>query len=526
VQQVFSKMREGASPGALGIPIAVWKALPDEWMAAVARLLNMVEDEGVWPAEWLDAYITMIPKASGGTRPRDQRPITVMDVLYRLWSKGLVLEWTPVLQQAYLGQAAMGFRAQAGTLHVAQLLADLIVLQERRGQELWLASFDIEKCYDSLPWWAIFGVMRRTGMEPRVVAAFEAFYRQLRRRFRYGQVDGAVCTATNSLAQGCPASPDLLNLLFEPFHRWALAQGFGVEVAGCRIPSTSFADDLALVASSLAEMERLVAAYLQWCELLGIRVTKVQAWSNTGRTQWVRVAATQVDTSPTFKIVGVVLGRQERVATELHVTPRLVKAMETLRRLRALELPAALCSLLWRTTVLPQALYGCEVRDVRPTRLVPLASAGKSAIAAKFPLKLNTWRAPEVLTGPPLGESAVQDPVLEMRDRQLRWLHLLVNLPGLVGTVHRAIAWRTPTWEEPTTALREALRAVGWSVGAICNACERRAGPFWRRSTVIRAWYSWSLPTPSRSLMQCSRMAPCPGSEAAQRLFNRTRNES
>ena len=29
-------------------------------------------------------YVALIPKASGGTRPQDQRPIAVLDVLYRL----------------------------------------------------------------------------------------------------------------------------------------------------------------------------------------------------------------------------------------------------------------------------------------------------------------------------------------------------------------------------------------------------------------------------------------------------------
>ena len=40
----------------------------------------------------------------------------------------------------------MGFRAQAGPLHLAQLLSNLMVLQQRRGHALWLASFDVEKC--------------------------------------------------------------------------------------------------------------------------------------------------------------------------------------------------------------------------------------------------------------------------------------------------------------------------------------------------------------------------------------------
>ena len=149
--------------------------MPDSWVAAIARLLHMVEEAGIWPIEWLDAYVAMIPKASGGTRPQDQRPITVLSVLYRIWSKGIVMEWTPVLQGEVLGHSAMGFRAGASTLHVAQVLSDLISLRRRQVRPLWLASFDIEKCFDSLPWWGLFRVLRHTGVHPRVVKCFSVF---------------------------------------------------------------------------------------------------------------------------------------------------------------------------------------------------------------------------------------------------------------------------------------------------------------------------------------------------------------
>ena len=159
VRKVLRSMRESSSPGIRGFSIALWQSLPDEVLSRVADLLTLVEKDGRWPEELIHAYVTMIPKASGGSRPQDQRPITVLDVLYRLWAKGVVLTWSPTLQGAYLGSAAMGFRAQAGPLHLAQLLSDLMVLQQRRGQALWLASFDVEKCFPSLPWWAVFGVL-------------------------------------------------------------------------------------------------------------------------------------------------------------------------------------------------------------------------------------------------------------------------------------------------------------------------------------------------------------------------------
>ena len=319
-------------------------------------------------------------------------------------AKGVVLSWTPVLQQAYLGQAAMGFRAGAGFLHVAQLLSDLISLQRRRRQQLWLASFDVQKCYDTLPWWAVFGVMRHTGIEERVVACFESFYRGLHRHFRYGQVDGALWQATNGLAQGCPASPDLLNILLEPFHRWALSAGHGVVVPPtCRVASVSFADDVALVARDKRELETLIGSYLHWCSLLGVKVTKVQAWCNLPGTHALTVPSLDVPvvTSPTFRIVGIILGSSERLATAAHFMPRLANALTTTRRLRMLALPASISALLWRVAVLPQALYGCEIRSVSPDQLVPLTRAGQAAIQAHSPLSLNSWRATDALSAPP-----------------------------------------------------------------------------------------------------------------------------
>ena len=457
-------MREGASPGSLGVPIAVWRSLPNDWMDSVARLFTLAEATGRWPAAWLDAYVTMIPKTSGGSRPQDQRPITVLNVLYRIWAKGIVLAWGPTLQRDYLGPAAMGFRAQSGAVHLVQLLSDIIVMQRRRRAPLWLASFDIKKCYDMLPWWALFRTLLRAGVAPQLVRVFQDFYRRLRRRFRYGQLDGGEWQAANGLAQGCPASPDLLNILFEAFHRWASAAGFGVEIGGCRVASASFADDLALVATSKRDMAELITAYLEWCKLLDVEVVKVQLWCSQPGTQTLQVADRLLQTSTTFRMVGVVLASCEVTATREHLAPRLEKALNTARRLRCLPLPASITALLWRTAVLPQALYGCEIRDVRRTALSSLTAAGRALFVQRQPLYLNLWRSPFVLFSPSLGDSMLQDPMLEVRERQLRWLQLLVNSVSIVGIAHRAVAWMEGGWLEPTPALRSAIGDMGWSI--------------------------------------------------------------
>ncbi len=115
-----------------------------------------------------------------------------------------------------------------------------------------------------------------------------------------------------SLAQGCPASPDLLNILFEAFHRWAAVQGWGVEVDVYHMASVSYADDVTLVAETRGKAQQLVAACHRWCTLLGLHIhmQKTQVWTNSGA-QHLDLEGVPVATRPTFRVVGIELGTDE-----------------------------------------------------------------------------------------------------------------------------------------------------------------------------------------------------------------------
>ena len=100
--------------------------------------------------------------------------------------------------------------------------------------------------------------------------------------------------------------------------------------------------------------------------------------------------------------------------------------------------------------------------------MVPRQMMGRLAETAgmlglkRTPLQLSGLRAAEVALGPPLGAAAVRHPELEVMLRTMRWLHLMVNCPGLVGTVHRSMAMHQGRWVEPTAALRKAFERLGW----------------------------------------------------------------
>ena len=203
-------------------------------------------------------------------------------------------------------------------------------------------------------------LLARVGLMRRLFGVFAVFIGSSGIDFDMGRWMARSGLWPSGWAQGCPASPDLMNILFEPFHRWAAAQNKGVSVGNSFVASVSFADDVTLVATSLEScVFFLVAGYYEWCSLLGVRLnaTKTQLWCNRGAVgRQVRMKfgedTVALATRATFRVVGIELGDRERVATETDFTPRLQKALLTGKRLFGLEVPAAVAAHMWHTTVL------------------------------------------------------------------------------------------------------------------------------------------------------------------------------
>ena len=68
------------------------KVLPVSWYGELARTITKVEEIGVWPEGLLDAYNAMIPEAVGDATPLDQRPLSILPVVYRMWASARMVQ--------------------------------------------------------------------------------------------------------------------------------------------------------------------------------------------------------------------------------------------------------------------------------------------------------------------------------------------------------------------------------------------------------------------------------------------------
>ena len=220
----------------------------------------------------------------------------------------------------------------------------------------------------------------------------------------------------------------------------------------------------------LLEATLLVQGFVDWCALLGltIHLGKTQLWCNTHKQPRsvnlaLRDGPLKLTSRSTFRIVGLELGVSDLATSAVHSEPRVAKALLSGKRLTRLELPAGVAAVLYRSVVLPQALYGCELRTIPKHALKAVALQGRTIVPTRAPLHLSRYRAAEVVSGLPLGSCAVRDPFQEVHMRRIRWLWTLANQTGLVGTVHRFLAAPEGSgWAEPTPALASALSFTRW----------------------------------------------------------------
>ena len=141
----------------------------------LATLLNLIELTGRWPDPLVHGRVAFIPKDTGVDSPTaDQfRPITILSAIYRTWAKArhsqLCEQWAPAWQSKYSYGTKKGSSADILALHTCLEAARL------QAQDHCVAgvSYDMAKCFDSVPTHLAINVMRARGADNSVLRAIQ-----------------------------------------------------------------------------------------------------------------------------------------------------------------------------------------------------------------------------------------------------------------------------------------------------------------------------------------------------------------
>ncbi|KAI3434647.1 hypothetical protein D9Q98_002712 [Chlorella vulgaris] len=299
-------------------PLAPWLLKPASQHLAplLAAEFNAWRRVGCLPPADALSAIALVPKiATTPTQPSDFRGIAVGALPAKLYASVLESRVSEHAEAAGVHAAGQfGFRRGRSTEQAVLVLRTVVdscrprrrqhlQQQERRQQrqqsggtgQLWAAFVDFQQAYDRVPRTQLWEQLERLGYGGEWLRTVRALYAAVPMAVSVPGLEGQTFSSTQGLKQGCPLSPTLFALYIADSEDRVMAAARRGEqldlpvLAGELLPPLLYADDMALLATSAAGLQRQLQLLEEYCAERGLAVnlrkTKVMLLSGAETTE-------------------------------------------------------------------------------------------------------------------------------------------------------------------------------------------------------------------------------------------------
>eukprot|EP00973_Karenia_brevis_P030253 4169875-Karenia_brevis.AAC.1 len=150
LDEQIGKLKRGKSRDKAGITAELFKASGKQLKSAILTLFNDILNSELMPPEsWRTTCITVLFKGGDAQFPDNYRPIAILRVLYKLFSRLLLQRLKPKLEEEQSVDQA-GFRSGFSTDDHLFTLMQLREKTDEWRQDLWIATVDFRKAFDTV----------------------------------------------------------------------------------------------------------------------------------------------------------------------------------------------------------------------------------------------------------------------------------------------------------------------------------------------------------------------------------------
>jgi hypothetical protein len=293
--------------GTDGVPFAVYRAAVDVYAGIAAGLFNALADGVPPPDGFNDGILFLLPKKGSGLAS-DTRPISVTNAFNRILAHGVLKCITEALQD-FLHPSQKGFiPGRDGADHIRRLNELFYSSVEDMREEFFSLFVDTEKAFDSIDHEFLFAVLGKIGLPSWVITLIKALLSGARVNPVLGGGTSIWIAICRGVKQGCPLSPLLFALVYDPL-LVRLAQIKGLF-------TFAFADDMALGSSSFSPIKLAMVQIdlFRRASGLGVNISKTTLVSARGSREAVS-SLVQTSVWPTLTIadshvyLGILMGR-------------------------------------------------------------------------------------------------------------------------------------------------------------------------------------------------------------------------
>ena len=457
IRRSLQKMKPRKAADDQGIIAELMAHGSDRLLETLASLFtSILKPDSVVPEYWKASSIRILFKKGDERQPENYRPICIVPILYKLFSRVLCGRIDKSLNEEQSNEQA-GFRTN---FSCDDHLFAMTILAEKCNEfnmPLWVATLDFRKAFDSINHDQIWRSLIAHGVEPVYVHTLSKLY-QGQRACIQSDAQSRYFPIMKGTKQGDPISPIVFNSVLEEVMRdvkteWSRKR-YGLQLGhgGETLTNLRFADDIVIIARTLPQIKQMIADVAAASAKTGLKLhpekTKIQH-NNIGYGSRVRSANVSdmhiqvLSSKESAMYLGRLLSLTDTHDVELdyRIKKGWAKFGMLKQELTDKTVPLHLRLKLFHSVVTPTVLYGCgswvmtTARDdlLRSTQMKMLRRMlGRARKVDASTDELETWvewvqrvthEAREQMM-----RHHVTDWVDEQRKRAVDWRYKLVNM--------------------------------------------------------------------------------------------------
>ena len=423
-------------------------------------LTRAIFETGEIPTTLNTALMVSIPKKGDPAVMDNYRGISLIESILKLISTIVAKRLTKALTETgRLARWQAGFRPTEECVAQAATLLEVCQRRQLSGQATYLAFVDFRKAFDLVPHGALLAKLRAIGVRGATFKFIAGLYKTSSVAVTLACGTGQPVPCQRGVRQGCPLSPILFDVFINDILVEARPHAAHVPQLGTRLPGLGFADDLVLVAASLAKLKALVGSVEGWairwemefgvtkCGLMGIGHHQDDLRNLSPA---ISIAGEPVPIVDDYMYLGIKFHHSLDVSHMIE--DRVSKAWRAFHvmhpLLTAKSVPVAVRRALYTGGLLPVILYGAELTGMSSQRIAPLQKVHSAALRVLAGAGYRSRATASSALQQELGIHSVHAMAAARRIRlHLKMAHSATFIRGVLAFPfkHRKSTWVTQT---------------------------------------------------------------------------------
>lgn len=224
---------------------------------------EILSGKAMAPSKWKQSVMTVIHKSGDVAKPQNYRRITIVPLLYKLFSRLLYVRLYPITDKHQCEDQA-GFRKGFSTDDHTFTFSMISEKSQEFHINVWVAVLDFKKAFDTIKHDKLWEALLEQDVPRKYVDLLRGLYQDQRGRVKTDRLSKRF-DIRRGTRQGGPLSSLLFSVLLEGIMRkvkarWTLARQ-GLQLGHeerSRLSNLRFADDILLVGKSLHQVTKML----------------------------------------------------------------------------------------------------------------------------------------------------------------------------------------------------------------------------------------------------------------------------